>query len=398
MIKKCISIILIFIMINICTIRVIAASLSELENKKQDLEKQQQKVENKKDEITEQKNNILDEISSLNIEISKYENEINDLNGKIDKLKTSISEKEGQIKKLEEEVKKRQDLLIKRLVAMYEMGKTTYLDVLLASEDMTDFISNYYRIKEIAEADQEVIDSTIEKQKQVDTAKQELEKEKDEISEAKKEIEKKNESLQIAKESKEIKVSKLSSEEKELQAEIDKFESAIKEAQNEIEEATKNTSSSGGNDGYIGNFEGKFSWPISSNTPYYNYISSFFGPRPSPTLGASSNHGAVDIPISYAPVYAPASGKIIIARYLSGYGNYIMIDHGDGYYTGFGHLSAYSVSEGQNVSRGQKIATSGNTGITTGDHLHYEVYIGGTDNSYRVDPLKYTSHPNLEYN
>ena len=72
-----------------------------------------------------------------------------------------------------------------------------------------------------------------------------------------------------------------------------------------------------------------------------------------------------------------------------------MIDHGDGYYTGFGHLSAYNVSEGQTVSRGERIATSGNTGISTGPHLHYEVYIGGTDNSYRVDPLQYTTHPTL---
>ena len=74
-----------------------------------------------------------------------------------------------------------------------------------------------------------------------------------------------------------------------------------------------------------------------------------------------------------------------------------MIDHGDGYYTGFGHLSGFSVSQGQTVSRGQQIATSGNTGISTGDHLHYEVYIGGTANSYRVDPLQYTSHPSLIY-
>ena len=74
-----------------------------------------------------------------------------------------------------------------------------------------------------------------------------------------------------------------------------------------------------------------------------------------------------------------------------------MIDHGDGYYTGFGHLSSFNVSQGQTVSRGQQIAVSGNTGISTGDHLHYEVYIGGIDNYYRVDPLQYTSHPSLIY-
>ena len=70
-----------------------------------------------------------------------------------------------------------------------------------------------------------------------------------------------------------------------------------------------------------------------------------------------------------------------------------MIDHGDGYYTGYGHLDSFNVSAGQTVSRGQQIAISGSTGISTGPHLHYEVYIGGTANSYRVDPLQYTSHP-----
>ena len=99
--------------------------------------------------------------------------------------------------------------------------------------------------------------------------------------------------------------------------------------------------------------------------------------------------------ISIILIYAPADGKVIIARWLSGYGNYIMIDHGDGYYTGFGHLNSYNVIQGQTVSRGQQIAVSGSTGISTAPHLHYEVYIGGIDNWYRVDPLQYTSHPSL---
>ena len=297
------------------------------------------------------------------------------------------------IKELEEETAERQELLINRLVAMYEMGRTSYLDVLLQSEDMTSFISNYYRIEELADADQGIIDSVIEKQEETEQTKQKLEKEQNEVTESKKEVENKNQSLQTAKATKQAKVNSLSAEEKELQEKIDEFEAAIKKAEKEIQQAAQNAASSGG--GYVGSFEGTLSWPLSSNTSYYNYISSYFGPRPSPTAGASSNHGAVDIPVRYAPVYAPADGRVIIAWSLSGYGNYIMIDHGNGYYTGFGHLSSYNVSAGQNVSRGQQIAVSGNTGISTGPHLHYEVYIGGTANSYRVDPLQYTTHPTL---
>ncbi len=386
MIKKVISIILVFVLLNIMTIPSIAESLTELQEQKEDAEEQKEKV-------TEEKNSLMDEISELNVQISKYEEDIEELREKIEKLEDSISTKEKEIKELEEENKKREELLVSRLIAMYEKGQTTYLDMILASDSITSFISSYYRIEEITQADQEVINSILEKQKEAENAKSELEKEQKEVDEAKEEVESKNEKLQVTKKAKQAKVNNLSDEEKELQETIDEFEEAIKEAQREIQEAANNANSSGG--GYIGSFEGTLSWPVSSNTPYYNYISSYFGPRQSPTAGASSNHGAVDIPVSYAPVYAPASGRVIIARWLSGYGNYIMIDHGNGYYTGFGHLSGYNVSQGQTVSRGDRIATSGNTGISTGPHLHYEVYIGGTANSYRVDPLLYTSHPTL---
>lgn len=384
MIKKIVSVILIFILLSIMTVPSFAASISELKNQKQE-------AEDKKDEVTAEKNSVLDDISELNAQISDYEDDIDELQTKISDLKDSIETKEKEIKELEEENKEREELLVNRLIAMYEKGQTTYLDILLSSDDITSFISGYYRVEEIAQADQEVITSILEKQEETQEVKDDLEKEKKEVDEAKKEVESKNEKLQVAKKAKQAKVNNLSAEEKELQQTIDEFEEAIKDAQKEIEEAGNNASSGGG---YEGSFEGVLDWPLSYS---YNIITSVFGYRDSPTAGASSNHGAVDIAVSYVPVYAPASGKVIIARWLSGYGNYVMIDHGNGYYTGFGHLSGYSVSQGQTVSRGQQIATSGNTGISTGPHLHYEVYIGGTANSYRVDPLQYTSHPSLVY-
>ena len=396
MIKKVVSIILIFVILGICSVRVIATSVSELQDKKEDLKNKQEEIEAQKDNVTEEKESVMEEVLALTAEIAEYEEEIEELNNKIDSLENSITNTEEEIEKLEKETKKKEELLLQRLVAMYESGRTTYLDALLGSESITSFISKYYMIEEIAEADQSVIDSIKEKQAETESKKQQLEKEKREVDESKAEVEQKNESLLRTKQEKQIKVDELEEQEDELQAQIDEFEEAIEEAQDEIEEIlAQNNSGSGGSDGYIGSFEGKLSWPVSSSTQWYNYISSYFGPRPSPTVGASSNHGAVDIPIRYAPVYAPASGKVIIARWLSGYGNYIMIDHGDGYYTGFGHLSGYNVSEGDVVSRGEQIATSGNTGISTGPHLHYEVYIGGTANSYRVDPLQYTTHPTL---
>lgn len=394
MIKKVISIVLAIMLLCAYTIPSTAATKQELQEQKAEAQSKKEEAEAQKEEVTAEKNSVLDEISELTAEISKYESQIDELNEKIDSLESSISDKEDEIAELEIETKEKQDLLIDRLVAMYEKGQTTYLDVLLSSEDITSLISNYYRIEELASADQAVIDSVIEKQNETEEAKQELEKEKNEVDESKQEVEQKNESLQAAKDAKQVKVASLSETEKELQDTIDEFDAAIKKADKEIKKLTQNTSSSGGSGGYTGSFKGVLEWPLSYS---YNRITSVFGNRTAPTAGASSNHGAIDIGVNYVPVYAPADGKVIIARALSGYGNYVMIDHGNGYYTGFGHLSAYSVSEGDIVSTGQQIATSGNTGISTGPHLHYEVYIGGTANSYRVDPLQYTSHPSLIY-
>ena len=379
MIKKSISIILILILLCMGTTKVIAASVSELQDEKD-------KVEEQKEEVAEEKKSLMDEISELNTNISKYEREIEKLNNEIDSLENSINKKEKEIEELKDEIESKKDLLIKRLVAMYEAGQTTYLDVLLASDNISNLISNYYRIEEIAEADQTVINAIITKQEESEEKKQELEKEKKKINESKKEVEEKNESLQVAKASKQSKVSDLSAEEKELQAQIDEFEE-------QIEEAKRQSAQNDNNYHYEGSFEGDLSWPISSNSYGYNCITSFFGNRPAPLPGASTNHGAVDIGVAYVPVYSAADGVIVSAGWMSGYGNYIEIDHGNGYYTAYGHLDSFNVSPGQTVSRGQQIAISGNTGNSTGPHLHFEVYIGGLGLECRVDPLQYTSHP-----
>ncbi len=381
MMKKILSIFLTLIILGICSVKVIATSVS-------DLEEQKDAAQEKKEEVTAEKNSLLDEISELNVQIEEYESEIEELNNKISSLENSIEKNEEEIKKLEEEVAEKEELLIQRLVAMYEAGQTTYLDALLGSEDIATLISNYYRIEEIAEADQTVIDSIKSKQAETEAKKQQLEKEKNEVNESKIEVEQKSESLESAKATKQVKVSSLSEEEKELQAQIEEFES-------QIEEAKRQSAQNDNRYEYEGSFEGVLSWPVSSNTPYYNYISSYFGPRPSPTAGASSNHGAIDIPISYAPVYSAADGRVVSAGWMSGYGNYIEIDHGNGYYTAYGHLSSFNVSAGDTVSRGEQIAVSGNTGVSTGPHLHFEVYIGGLGLNCRVDPLQYTTHPNL---
>ena len=123
-------------------------------------------------------------------------------------------------------------------------------------------------------------------------------------------------------------------------------------------------------------------WPA----PQYTRISSYFAGRIDPITGKKSNHGGLDLAApGGSPILAANSGTVIIAGYHYSYGNYVVIDHGGGVSTLYGHSSKLLVSRGQKVSRGQQIAKVGTTGRSTGNHLHFEVRINGQ----RVDPLPY---------
>ena len=380
--KKIISIVAIISLLLAYTNTCIASSISELNEQKQ-------QAENEKDKVTEQRESAEDELDNINAQIASIESELFTLQTQLDELNSSISQKEQEITEKQAELDHKEELLKTRMVAMYKGGETTYLDVLLGSSNYIEMYTKYNAIQTIAEKDTELINEVSQQKTDIENEKQELESSKAEVENIKKQTDAKNAELKAAKVSKQNTVSQLSAEEQELQKKIDEFEAAIDRAQQEIANATNGTS------GYEGSFSGgMFEWPISYS---YNRITSIFGNRTAPTAGASTNHGAIDIGVSYVPVYAPANGKVILAQWVSGYGNYIMIDHGGGYYTAFGHLSQFTVSVGTVVSTGQQIAVSGNTGISTGPHLHYEVYIGGRSKGYRVDPLLHTNHPSLIY-
>ena len=380
--RKIVSIFLMVILLLTVTMPAIFAQTAQ--EKKQELENKLNDVKDANQEVTTKKNSVLDEIGELDSQIEEYETEITKLNKKITDLKKSIDKKEKEIKKLEKEFKEKEEAFVERMVAIYEDGQTTYLDMLLSSDNIVSFISSYYMISELAEADKAMMDSIQQQQSKIEETKKELENEKQEIVTSKNKIEEKTKTLNNAKSSKQSKVNSLTAQEKKLQAQIDEFNSAIKEAQKEIDKAIKNSS------GYQGSFSGTLSWPVSTSSYGYNIITSGYGRRDQPTAGASTSHKALDIGISYQTVYAPADGYIVTAGWQSGYGNFIMIKHSNSLYTCYGHLSGYKVSSGQTVTRGQAIATSGNTGVSTGPHLHFEVRTNGSYDS-RVNPLNYIS-------
>ena len=403
--KKLLSAFLIILLLSTYNIKVLAESVDSLNNKKNSAQEGKNQAQTELNKIQSEKKSVMEEVEELSSQMNAVQAEVDDLQSQLDELNETITTKENEIKEKEENIKQKQELLKTRLVAMYKNGRVKYLDVLLGTSNYIDMIASYDAVKEITDADTNLINQITEQKESLEKDKKELEEKKNEVDTLKAQKEAKNQELKEKKSAKDAKVSQLSSDEKEKQAEIDKFNSAIASAEAEIKKqvaaakaAAQNSSSSSNSSnsssgGYSNNSSGSLGWPLPSKYCSYSYITSYFGRRTAPTAGASTNHGAIDIGVSYQPVYAAEAGVVVAASYWSGYGNFIMIWHkarGE-LYTCYGHLSSFNVSSGQSVSRGQQIAVSGNTGVSTGPHLHFEVRSGGNGSGNRVDPLGYLS-------
>ena len=255
------------------------------------------------------------------------------------------------------------------MVAMYKLGDTSYLDVLLASENLFDFLSRYSMIQSIAKYDTNAINELEKKKEALENDKAELEADKQEVETVKAEQEKKSIELTDLKNKKQKEVDSLSAEEKKKQEDIDSYNAAMVKVNEELQRAWEkaqeeikknNGGSSNGSSGL--KFDGSFIWPC-NNKIVTSTVKNRWGRM----------HKGIDIGARYESVYASASGYAYNAYDRNGYGTYIMVFHGSGYVSLYGHLSSSHVSNGQYVSQGQVIATSGNSGGSTGPHLHFEL-------------------------
>lgn len=384
--RKVISVFLAGIMLLGFTTTVMADSLQDLQDQASDINATIKEQESRRDEIKEEKATALDEIESIENSIGKYEVEIENLESEISSLESDIEKKKEEIKQLEEDYKQKDKQLQEKLVFAQKYGQISYLDVLLGSDNFMDFISNAHIVSELTEADNQMMEEIEKSQKQIEKVKKELESEKSELDTSKKSVEAKQKQLAVNKQAKEEKVASLSAEDKKVQAELEDYKTKLRQIDAEIkkkeEEANKNGI-------YTGSFSGTLGWPISTSSPNYNAITSYFGNRESPVPGASTYHRGIDIGVSTGtPVYSSADGYVLDVQSTGVRGLFVLIKHGNNLYTRYQHLSSSNVSAGQYVKRGQQIARSGNSGIGSGPHLHFEVltrpYYG-----YEVNPLNY---------
>lgn len=343
-----------------------ASTIDDLNKEKNALNSQMQQTEQEKNQIKNQKANEQSELDTINYELINIQNEISELQSKIDELNESIEKKQKEIDAKQKDLEEKQELLKKRLVTLYKKGGISYLDVLLGASDYIEMLSSYDALSRIADADTELINKVSSEKEELESAKKELEVQKAEVDSVKSQKEAKNTELSEKQAQKKLKIATLTQEEKEKQDEIDKYNKAMDDVNKKLEEAFKKAqeqmenNKNNGSDGL--KFDGSFIWPC-NNKIVTSTVKKRWGRL----------HKGIDIGASYESVYASATGYAYNAYDRNGYGVYIMVFHGSGYVTLYGHLSKSHVSDGQLVKQGQVIATSGNSGGSTGAHLHFEI-------------------------
>ena len=367
------------------------STLADIDDLQQQQNEQQQELERAREtekDAQAKKEQFQQEINVNAAEINKLAEQINTKENEISKLQANIFTKTQQIEKstlelaeAEQRVKERDKLLKDRLRLMYQQGDVQYMEVLLASTSFSDFLDRFDSLQAIFKQDTEILRKNKEDRDLIAATKQRLEGEKTELTQLKSAQEEQKRELDQFKSQKEainrqLEVNK--SEQERIEAEAQKIQdAAVSEIYRltqaiEAERYKQNTKPQGSGE----TFTGPFTWPV----PGVYMITSEFGDRVDPFTGERVGHNGMDIGAGQGTtVVAAQSGTVITAGWVSGFGNCIIINHGNGLWSLYGHLmnGGIQVSQGQEVTQGDVIGNVGSTGRSTGPHLHFGVYLNG---------------------
>lgn len=339
-----------------------------------DLQTQRNEIQNQMNEANEQLEGVQNDISEnlqqvqkLDEKISNSQQELDELNKKIEDLENSSGEVEKKLKTAEENYDKQKKLLDSYLVAVQESSDTQYLDVLLSSKNISEFLSNYFLITELANSQVELLEDMQNKKNEIQQSKEKLDKNKEDLAVIKANQTKTATVLANTKTVRENFISKLSDQEKDIQSKIDEYYAQFNAINSEILQLAQGGIATQ----YIG---GELAWPV----PGYTVISSNYGMRTHPITGVYKLHTGVDIRAPLGATFIAANDGIVTkASYNGAYGNMVIIDHGGGVSTLYAHGSEILVQVGQTVKRGEPVLKVGSTGYSTGPHAHFEVRLNG---------------------
>ena len=366
-----------------------------LKDQQKDVQNKIKDTQNKINEVKSEKSEVLKQVESLDKQISNTENEIVKLEDDIDSINKEIENTEKELENAKKEYEENEELLADRLVAIYEAGETSFIDVLFSSKNLSDFISKYFLVSEIMENDTNMLS-------EIDQKKNNIEEMKNKLSEQKTKLEstRQNKTVKVSSLEKSVKqkneyVGQLNANEKSLAQVLEDQKKQLKALDDEIkrQEALVKLNPSLTSDM-------KFVWPVRGTTKsdiYWcahfkdpNYRGTHYG------IDISSNIRNADG--SLKNIMAAGAGQVVTVGYQSGgFGNYVVIYHGTDssgkkIYTLYAHASQIYVKLNQTVNAGDSIARIGTTGNSSGNHLHFEVRKGGNTTAYAINPenLSYT--------
>lgn len=358
-------------------------ALQEAQDEKAALERELAAAQETIKDLKESKGNVEEKVAELNQQLIDISARITELENQLTEKSEDIIEAQADLAAAQQQEAQQYADMKVRIQFMYENGQASYLETLLSSRDISEFLNAAEYISQIESYDRQKLGEYEATVDMITNLEAQLEQDYADLQALKTEVENDKAAVASLMREKEIELAGIADDIEDAQSDADYIAAEI-QAQEELIAAIRRAQAEKEASGVVDNpyTGGAFTWPCPSSTR----VTSDYGNRLSPTSGASSNHKGIDIGASYgADIVAAAAGTVKVASYSSSAGNYVMIDHGGGLYTVYMHASSLVVSAGQTVSAGQVIAKVGSTGISTGNHLHFGVSLNG---SY-VNPWSY---------
>ena len=335
-------------------------------------------------DLTIEKNGIQSYIKSLDGQINTLTNEILDFERKIEEKIICIEETKISLEQAKIVCEQQYEAMKLRIRYMYENGKYSMVEIFIASKSMAEMLKQATFMEAVYTYDRNMLNEYTAIKNEIAMKETVLEAELNDLKLMQEELtvqkDKLDNIINLKKGELTVKASEINDalvNQKEYKEQLEQQEKLLNEIEDQIAKAANP-------DQYTGMITG-FVWPC----PGYTRISSYFGPRPQPVPGASTNHKGIDLAAPYGTdILASASGTVTTSTHSNSAGNYIVIAHGNGISTVYMHCSSLLVSVGDNVDQGEIIARVGSTGYSSGNHLHFGVIKNGT----YVDPLGYVSN------
>ncbi|MFB9329855.1 murein hydrolase activator EnvC family protein [Paenibacillus aurantiacus] len=355
----------------------VRAQMEEAAQSRNEADKYKQYYEKQKAATAQSVNEIMAQIDSVSTQL-------NGVQTQIEATEESLLKAGEDLQTAEERVVSRDKMLQSRIRLMYTNGFVSYMDVLLSATSFSDFLDRFDSLQSMIGQDRDILDSHKKDQALIAEKKAEIEKQLGQVRTMYGKLENYQGLLVDKEQQKEVLVQQLNAkveESEEISEEQEELLMKLAKKAADLEEQKRKAAKKKKVSYYKG---GKLAVPLKDSY----HLSSSFGYRTHPVTGKRKLHAGIDMAAPKGtPIYAAESGTVLVAQSWSGYGNCVIIDHGNGMWTLYGHIrmGGILVEKGQVVKRGQKIAEVGSTGVSTGNHLHFEVRI----NEKAVDPTPY---------